>query len=370
MGLFKPLFILIFAASMLGYRCVYAAPKLIVANDLKIEVFAEVPNARQMVMSKEQTLFVGTRRLTKVFAVPKATTKDKRTPITIVSGLNMPAGVALDQQGHLYIAATHEIKRLKFADKAVKASRFVTETVTDQLPDHDHHGWKHIEFSPQGKLVVPVGMPCNVCLPNHEFQGKIMALDLSTGSWSELADGVRNSLGVDWRPNTGRLWFSDNGRDWLGDDLPYDEINLITKPDQHFGFPYYHGNQLAETDTNIVASRPKKTVFTEPAVRITAHSAPLGIHFYRGKHLPKRFHGALFVALHGSWNRSTPSGYLVMAYWFDDNGVLQKQEPLVEGFLSRDSKTLGRPTDIIELEDGSVLISDDHGGRIWQLTSK
>ena len=347
-----------------------AQPELTVAQGLSIEVFAEVPNPRQMAMGKNGTLFVGTRRLGTVFALPKPGPTGKRTPIAIAKDLNMPAGVAIDSNGHLYIAATHEIKVIKNVENAMSNGHVSMTLLTDQLPNHNHHGWKHIKFSPEGQLVIPVGMPCNVCLPEHRFQGTLQSLNLSTGVWTTLATGVRNSIGFDWRASSGRLWFSDNGRDWLGDDLPHDEINHIKTNGQHFGFPFFHGDQLPETDADIAAKVPKGTQFISPAVLIPAHSAPLGLHFYQGNQLPKRYKGALFAALHGSWNRSSPSGYLVNAYWFDANDQLIKQETVVEGFLSSAGKTMGRPVDFLEMSDGSLLISDDYGGRIWRLYAK
>lgn len=341
--------------------------ELSVPPGFHIEPFASVPNPRQMALTKSGRIIVGSRRNGNVHAVIPI---QGMSPLVaeIADNLNMPAGVAIHPSGDLYIAATHEILRIQNIDQAIKTGKFPLERVTDKLPNHNHHGWKHIKFDLKGDLIIPVGAPCNVCLSATDKIGTLQRFNLKNKTLTTLAKGIRNSIGFDWHPVTGQLWFSDNGRDWMGDDLPPDEINVISKPKQHFGFPFIHGSKTKEPDQTIQKARPAKQTFTPPQIEIQAHSAPLGIHFYKGNQFPSKYKHALFVALHGSWNRSEPVGYKVMAYWFDKNNTKIKEEIVVKGFLTHQGDKLGRPVDFLELEDGSLLISDDKGDKIWRLT--
>jgi len=345
---------------------------LIVPNGFKIEIFASVPNARQMALTKSGHLVVGTRRNGVVYGLKKDAKKNTYRRIELLNNRNMPAGVAINKKGDLYIAATHEILSIKNIDQAFHSHHFPIVTVTDRLPKYDHHGWKHIGFSPDGQLVIPFGVPCNICLSDNPIIGSLQSYDLTTKTLTPLATGVRNSVGFDWHPASKELWFSDNGRDWMGDDQPSDEINRVANVGDHFGFPFIHGKDTWEPDSSIQSAKPKGLKVTAPAVEIQAHSAPLGIHFYTGQQFPARYKHALFVALHGSWNRSTPVGYKIMAYWFDDAFKLSKQEVLVDGFLIKSGpkagEKFGRPVDFLQMPDGSLLISDDKGGKIWRLS--
>jgi glucose/arabinose dehydrogenase len=271
----------------------------------------------------------------------------------------MPVGVAF-RDGDLYVSAVDRI--LRFRDIESRLNRPpAPEVVTDRYPMETHHGWKFIAFSPDGKLYVPVGAPCNICEPDPDRYANITRLDVQTGKIETIARGVRNTVGFDWHPVTKELWFTDNGRDWLGDAAPPDELNRLEKPGQHFGYPYCHGGTIADPEFN---KRPCRE-FAPPARNLEAHVAALGMRFYTGNMFPKEYRNAIFVAEHGSWNRSRKSGYRVMVAKLDGNRVVE-YKPFVTGWLNL-QQTLGRPADVLAMPDGSLLISDDYAGRIYRV---
>ena len=240
----------------------------------QIELFARVPNARQMALGKTM-LFVGSMREGKVVAIPL---KAPHQPVVIADGLTMPVGVAY-RNGDLYVSAVSRIVRLRNIEARVKRPP-EPEVVTDAYPGETHHGWKFIAFGPDGKLYVPVGAPCNICEPDPDHFATITALDVTNGKIEVVARGVRNSVGFDWQPQSGELWFTDNGRDWLGDDAPPDELNRVSRPGQHFGYPYCHGGTIA--DPELARSR-RCAEFEPPVQNLGAHVASLGMRFYTGK---------------------------------------------------------------------------------------
>ncbi|MEW6119078.1 MAG: PQQ-dependent sugar dehydrogenase [Pseudomonadota bacterium] len=322
----------------------------------RIELFAEVPNARQMALGK-QHLFVGSRSASKVYAVPLA---GPRTPVVLAEGLNMPVGVAV-REGDLYVSAVNRILRLRDVE-ANLARPPRPEVVTDAYPRDTHHGWKFIAFGPDGRLYVPVGAPCNICDPDPARYANITALDLKTKRIEVVARGVRNTVGFDWQPGTNALWFTDNGRDWLGDDAPPDELNRLARPDQHFGYPFCHGGTIA--DPEFGAGR-RCAEFVAPVQNLGAHVAALGMRFYDGTAFPARYRGAVFIAEHGSWNRSRKSGYRVSVVRLEQ-GRAVAYEPFVEGWLDGES-AWGRPADVLTMPDGSLLVSDDLAGAIYRV---
>lgn len=320
-----------------------------------IEVFAEVPNARQMALGKRH-LFVGSMRAGKVYAVPLT---GPRTPRVLAEGLNMPVGVAY-RDGDLYVSAVNRILRLPGVERDLKRVRI--EVVTDAYPDDTHHGWKFIAFGPDGRLYVPVGAPCNICEPDPARYANITALDLRTKAVEVVARGVRNTVGFDWQPGTGELWFTDNGRDWMGDDSPPDELNRLTRPGQHFGYPYCHGGRIVDPE---FGGKRRCDEFVPPVQNLGAHVAALGMRFYTGTAFPARYRGAVFIAEHGSWNRSTKAGYRVSVVRLD-KGRAVAYEPFVQGW-TRDGSAWGRPADVLVMPDGSLLISDDMAGVIYRV---
>jgi glucose/arabinose dehydrogenase len=272
----------------------------------------------------------------------------------------MPNGVAF-RGGALFVADLDRI--LRYDDVEARLSdRVRPAVVTDRLPADRHHGWKYIRFGPDGLLYVPVGAPCNVCEPGDPY-ASLLRMRPDGSGLETYARGVRNTVGFDWHPETRELWFTDNGRDWLGDDRPPDELDRAPKPGMHFGFPYCHGRTLA--DPEFGKSR-RCADSTPPAAELDAHVAALGMRFYRGAMFPPEYRGAIFIAEHGSWNRSTPIGYRVVVARVRGDEIVST-EVFAEGWL-RPKGPWGRPVDVLELPDGSLLVSDDHAGAIYRVT--
>lgn len=322
----------------------------------EIELFASVPNARQMALGKH-TLFVGSMRAGKVYAVPLTT---PRKPVVIAEGLEMPVGVAF-RDGDLYVSAVSKVVRLRDIEARLQRPPR-PEVVSSAWPADTHHGWKFIAFGPDGKLYVPVGAPCNSCEPDPDRYATITRLDVKSGQIEVVARGVRNTVGFDWQPQTGELWFTDNGRDWLGDDAPPDELNRVSQPGQHFGYPYCHGGTIA--DPEFGQSRTCAE-FVPPVQNLGAHVASLGMRFYTGQQFPARYRNAVFIAEHGSWNRSRKSGYRVSVVRLHDNRAVS-YEPFITGWLKNES-SWGRPADVLVMPDGSLLVSDDQAGAIYRV---
>src|SRR5882724_9430136 len=328
-----------------------------------IAVYAgDVPNARQMAVGPTGVVFVGSRAEGKVYAVVDRDGDQRADQVHVLaSGLSMPSGVAF-RDGALYVAAVNRI--LKFRDVARDLARPPKpEVVTEAYPSDAHHGWKFIAFGPDGRLYVPVGAPCNACVPPGPLHATITRLDLADGRREVVARGVRNSVGFDFDPATGELWFTDNGRDWLGDDQPPDELNHLTKVGEHFGFPFCHGNGIRDPEQNAGRSCGE---FTAPARELGPHVAAIGMRFYTGTMFPEKYRGGVFIAEHGSWNRSTPIGYRV-SFVKVESGRATSYEPFASGWL-KGSVASGRPADVLVTPDGALLISDDKAGRIYRVT--
>jgi len=324
----------------------------------EISVFAEsVPGARSLALGKNNVLFVGTHA-DRVYAVRYRDAKATQV-LTIASGLNMPNGVAL-RDGALYVAEVNRI--LRFDDiEAQLEGRPKPAVVTDRFPRETHHGLKFIRFGPDGWLYVPVGAPCNICEPDPRH-GMISRIHTDGSGYEVFSRGVRNSVGFDWDPRTRELWFTDNGRDMLGDELPSDELNHAPKPEMHFGYPYCHQGDTA--DPELVRKR-SCSEFSPPAVKLGAHVAVLGMRFYTGASFPAEYRNNIFIAEHGSWNRSKKIGYRV-ARVVVEGGRVSKHEVFAEGWLQGESGW-GRPVDIEVMPDGSLLVSDDHAGVIYRI---
>ena len=327
-----------------------------------IGIYADgLDDARSMALSPSGTLFVGSRGAGKVYAV-QDTDGDKKADRThvVAAGLNMPNGVAL-RQGALYIA---EINRLlRFDDIETHLDRPGQPTVIyEDLPSDRHHGWKYIHFGPDDRLYVPVGAPCNICQVKDPY-GTILSMRADGSDRKVFARGIRNSVGFDWHPVTGTLWFTDNGRDWLGDNLPPDELNRAPQAGLHFGYPYLHGRAVADPEFGKKGQDIKKT---PPALEFEAHVAALGVQFYTGSMFPAKYRNQLFVAQHGSWNRSTPIGYRLVSVFIDDGRVTDYQV-FADGWL-REGRASGRPVDLEVMADGSLLVSDDRAGVIYRIT--
>jgi len=331
-----------------------------------IDLYAEkVKNARSMSLSPSGTLFVGTRSAGNVYAL-RDTDNDNKVDkqYTLLKKGNMPNGVAF-KDGDLYIAEVNRI--LKFTDIESKLDNpGEPEVVYDQYPTESHHGWKFISFGPDGKLYVPVGAPCNIC-KSDEVYASITRINPDGTGMEVVQHGVRNTVGFTWDPETGDLWFTDNGRDMLGDDIPACELNHAPKDGMHFGYPYCHQGDLADPDFGDQKSCDE---FTKPAQNLGPHTAPLGVEFCNDTAFPDTYHNSIFMAEHGSWNRSRKIGYQISMVDYDGDKVTG-YKPFIDGWLDKSTDDVwGRPVDIEWMPDGSMLISDDFADAIYRVTYK
>jgi len=331
----------------------------------KIDVFAEVENARSMTMSPSGVLYIGNRNGDKVYAV-KDTDGDFKADKkwVIASGLNMPNGVAF-KDGDLYVAEVSRI--LKYVGIESKlANPPAPVVVNDTYPDKTHHGWKYIAFGPDGKLYVPVGAPCNICESKEEVFATITRINADGSGREIFAQGVRNTVGFTWHPDTKEMWFTDNGRDMLGDDIPPCELNYAPKAGMHFGYPYCHGGTIK--DPEFGSKRPCSD-FTIPAQNLGPHTAPLGLKFYTGSMFPTQYKNQLFIAEHGSWNRSKKIGYRVSLVNVQGNTKATSYTTFASGWLDDETqKAWGRPVDVLVLNDGSILVSDDQANVVYRIS--
>jgi glucose/arabinose dehydrogenase len=352
-------------------------PQIKLPEGFRIEVYAaDVRNARQMALGDKGTLFVGSRTAGNVYAVVDTNGDHKADRVlTIASKLDMPSGLAF-RDGALYVAEVSRI--IRFDDiEARLENPPAPVVVNDTLPADRPHGWKFIAFGPDGLLYVPVGAPCNVCDRSGDDPRYAAILRMRPdGTGLEVfASGVRNTVGFDWHPVTKELWFTDNGRDMMGDDVPPDELNRAPKPGMHFGFPYCHGADIP--DPEFGAKRPCSE-FEPPAQDLGPHVAAIGMRFYTGKMFPAEYHNQIFIAEHGSWNRSTPLGYRVTVARVDGASRVTSYETFAEGWLrgakpgGREGVTLGdawgRPADVLVMPDGSLLVSEDSPGAIYRIS--
>ena len=323
----------------------------------------DVKGARSMIMGDKGTLFVGSRSAGNVYALVDTNNDNKADKKYIIaSGLNSPNGVAL-KDGNLYVAEISRI--LRFDDIENRLGNPPKPVVVfAEYPEEGHHGWKYIAFGPDGKLYVPVGAPCNIC-ESAEIFSTITRMDADGSNMEIYASGIRNTVGFDWHPTTGDLWFTDNGRDMMGDDIPPDELNHASRPGMHFGYPYCHGGDIPDPK---FGEKRSCSEFTPPAIKLGPHVAALGMTFYTGDMFPVEYKKKIFIAEHGSWNRSTPIGYRVMMVELDGDKAISYQ-PFAEGWLSGNS-AWGRPVDVIMLDDGSLLVSDDHADAIYRISYK
>lgn len=327
-----------------------------------IDVYARVPNARSMTLSADGVVYVGSRRGDRVYAVVDDD-GDQRGDrvVTIDRGLNTPNGVAW-RDGDLYVAEINRILRYDDIDARLDDPP-APVVVRDDYPRESHHGWKFIRFGPDGMLYVPVGAPCNICLSDNPLFASITRMAADGSGREVFAHGVRNSVGFDWHPETGELWFTDNGRDHLGDDLPADELNRAPRAGLHFGYPFCHQGDLADPE---YGSRRGCPEFTPPALKMGAHVAGLGMRFYTGAMFPNEYRHDIFVAQHGSWNRSSKVGYRIVRVRVDGSRVVG-YEPFAEGWLQGE-RAWGRPVDVLVMPDGALLVSDDAAGAVYRIS--
>jgi len=344
---------------------VFASPqmdKLTLPRGFRIALYSgQVPNAREMALGTNGTVFVGSMAAGKVYALTDSHHVGRAdTARVIASGLRMPVGVAF-RNGDLYISAVSRILVLRDIEQHLDDPP-EPAVVTDRYPSATQHGWKFIAFGPDGKLYVPIGAPCNICDPGHGY-AKLTRINVDGSDRQDVAYGIRNTVGFAWQPGTGQLWFTDNGRDLMGDDMPSDELNRISRSGEHFGYPYCHqGDTL---DPEFGKGKSCKD-YVPPVLKLGAHVAALGMRFYTGNQFPADYKGAIIIAEHGSWNRSRKSGYRVMTVHLNGHEV-KAYRPLIEGF-EHDERVWGRPVDVLPLPDGSLLVSDDLAGAVYRVT--
>ncbi|RYD73931.1 MAG: sorbosone dehydrogenase family protein [Sphingobacteriales bacterium] len=330
-----------------------------------IAVYAEgVDGARSMAWGEKGTLFVGSRDKDAYAIVDTDKNGYGDKIYTIAKGLNSPNGLAF-KNGSLYLAEINKVWRYdNIEDQLDNIPQPVL--VSDKFPSDAHHGWKYIAFGPDGKLYIPVGAPCNVCEKDENQYANIMRMNADGSGLETFAKGIRNTVGFGWHPQTNELWFTDNGRDELGDNIPDDELNRAPQAGMHFGFPYCHAGDIKDPG---FGDKHPCSDYTPPVQKLGAHVAALGMKFYSGNQFPQEYNNNIFIAQHGSWNRSSKIGYRVMRVKLDGNKSAG-YEPFAEGWLEENGNVWGRPVDVLVMPDGSLLVSDDMADAIYKITYK
>ena len=325
----------------------------------KIEVYAQgVPSARQMAWGDKGTLFVGSFSAGNVYAI----TNDGKEVKTILKGMKMPTGLAF-RDGALYVADIDRILKYENAEASLDKMP-EPKVVYDDMPKSVPHGWKYLTFDKDGWLYVPFGPPCNECLPPTSLS-QVRRVNPANGTAELVAIGVRNSVGGDVDPRTGKYWFSENARDWINDEGPSDKLNVINRIGSHYGYPYCHQGDMPDPK---YAMGHKCSEFVPPALKLGAHVAPLGMKFYTGKQFPAKYRNNIFIAEHGSWNRHKYQGGRIVRVIADPSGKHVKQEVFASGWINGDQSYTGRPADVVLAKDGSMLVADDWAGAIYRIS--
>ena len=342
----------------------FPTDKITLPAGFEIKLYAQIPNARSMTLSPNGTLFVGNRSGGKVYTIQtRNEVAQIKTPLVIAERLNMPNGVAV-KDGALYVAEINRVLRYDDIEARLKNPPQPV-VVNDRFPRDRQHGWKFIAFGPDGDLYVPVGAPCNICEPDADRYAALMRMKADGSDLEVFARGIRNTVGFDWHPQTKELWFTDNGRDRLGDNVPPDELNHASKAGLHFGYPYCHGADIPDPE---YGKKKPCNEFTRPAQSLGPHVAALGMRFYTGSMFPSEYRNQIFIAEHGSWNRSTPIGYRVTVVELKGNQAVSYR-PFAQGWL-QGNRAWGRPVDVLVMPDGALLVSDDEAGAIYRITYK
>ena len=334
--------------------------QLKVPKGFNLELYASgMPNARSLALGSKGTVFVGSRLQDKVYAITNKNGKHEAK--VLVSGLYRPNGVAF-KDGTLYIAELSQISKIDNVEDKLDSSPKPVVIYND-LPKDEAHGWKFLAIGPDNKLYVEIGQPGNNVLHDKDH-GQLRRLNLDGSGAEVIAFGVRHSVGFDWNPTTKELYFSDNGRDWMSEDVPEDKLNRLTKVGQDFGAPYcYQGNI---PDPEFGWGHPCSE-FVPPILLTGPHSAGLGLRFYTGSMFPAKYKNAIFLARHGSWNRTKKFGGDILVVYLNKDGTVKSSEVFLTGFL-QNNNYIGRPVDVMNMPDGSMLISDDWNGAVYRLT--
>ncbi|NOT25687.1 MAG: sorbosone dehydrogenase family protein [Acidobacteria bacterium] len=339
--------------------------KISLPSGFKVELYSSGhPGGRTMVMGPKGTVFMGTRQLGRVYAV--VNNGGTRAARVLLQGLTQPNGLAI-RDGSLYVLAINRVLRYDdIENKLDNPGMPVDMTQAFNLPTEVHHNWKYAAFGPDGKLYVQVGANCNICEVNPGIHSQIRRYNLDGSGMEIVARGVRNTVGFDWHPVTGELWFTDNGRDWIGNEGPQDELNRVVRGQEgaFYGFPYCHAEGIPDPDIR----RPQPCAgVVMPAALTGPHVAALGIRFYTGTMFPQSYRNVAFIARHGSWNREQKSGFDVVVARID--GGRARIEPFMTGLLDAKANEFhGRPSYVLPLEDGSLLVSDETNGAMYRIT--
>jgi glucose/arabinose dehydrogenase len=335
--------------------------KLKLPKGFNLEVYAAgLTNARSLRVDDKGNVYVSTRLLDRVYAITD--TRGKKEVKTIATGLNSPNGIAL-HNGTLYIAEINKISKINNVADGLDNPPKPT-VIYDDLPSDAPHGWKFLTVGPDNKLYFNIGAPCNICMPS-ERHAQIRRINLDGSGAEVVARGIRQIVGMDWHPTMKVLYFTENQRDWLSEDQPQDKLNRLLHPGQdNFGFPYCGGGDIPDPQFGWGHSCEE---FTKPIAQLGPHTAPLGMRFYTGKMFPKEYHNAIFIARHGSWNRTKKIGADIVVARLNPDGTVRSIEPFITGFI-QDEKYVGRPVDMEWLKDGSMLLSDDFNGAVYRIT--
>ena len=347
--------------------------KLNIPNGFHISIFADnLESPRQIAGTDNGYVIVGSKKGNEIYAFyDKDLDGYAEKRILIADNLQNPTGVTV-HDGDLYFAEIDTIWIVKKIDNWLDSdsqSLPIKEIFMNNLPSETWHGFKYIYFGPDGNLYIPVGVPCNICLEPQTRDNRFAAIHkYVNGELITVADGVRNSVGFDWHPVTNKMYFSDNGRDWLGDDSPDCELNVIDKEGSFYGYPFKHAKDVIDPEFGHLISSIDRE-FIDPIAELGPHVAPLGIAFYDHNKFPPKYRNSVFVALHGSWNRTKKSGYKLVFIQLDDDGNYISQEDFITGWLSNES-AWGRPVSPFIMSDGSMLLSDDKHNVIYKISYK
>jgi glucose/arabinose dehydrogenase len=339
--------------------------KLKVPAGFKVEVYADgIPEARSLALGDKGTVFVSNRNLKDVYAIVD---KDGKRAVTkVLKGLNSPNGIAFGK-GTLYVAERHRITAYEGIEDRLDNPPEARVVIDNLDPSNQAgHFWKFLAVGPDGKLYFNVGAPGNIVMPNYQ-QATINRVDPRTGVMETYAHGVRNSVGFDWDPRSKELWFTNHARDWVNDDMPHDTLHRAAKKGMHFGYPYCHQGDFLDPE---YGKGRACSEFDPPAAKLGAHIAPNGMRFYTGSMFPAEYRNDIFIAMHGSWNRTSKQGYNVMRASVDRNGKVELK-PFLEGFLTDDKADppmWGRPCDVLVMRDGALLVSDDYNGVVYRVS--
>jgi len=341
--------------------------KIKLPEGFSISIYAnDVAGARSMAMGDRGTLFVGSQRAGNVYAIVDTDADGKADKtLVIAEGLNSPNGVAF-KDGALYVAEISRILKYEGIEAALDAPP-EPAVVIDTLPTEEHHGWKYLDFGPDGKLYFGVGAPCDICdavtEKGDERFSSIQRMNADGTGLETFAHGVRNTVGFTWHPTSKEMYFTDNGRDMMGDDVPQCELNRASAPGGHYGYPFIHGGDVPDPQ---YGKGKNPDDYVKPILALGAHVAPLGLKFYTGEQFPADYKNRIFIAQHGSWNRSIKVGYRIMQVKLDDAGNAAGYEEFATGWLDREA-VWGRPVDVRVAKDGALLVSDDFANVIYRI---